>query len=247
MSTSTDTGDPELLQLEPGQQTPGKARAKDGSWRGFSQGIWPETPPFQVSRRASAHYYLIGMVSAPEYHEAHRVMRVPSGGAFPWTEYLARRWGPGYYEVRSQGSGRSLFLVPDHLAHLWAGETKTANNPPEPPPQQDPIESLLGSIEQLDRLREALADPNPPPPPPPPKPGPADQLMAMLPQLIAQMMQQQQQQQQRTPPPASPPSVWDQLGRIYESQGITADMMIAQLQQELTAKQAELEGETGDE
>jgi len=225
---------------------------------GFDAGVWPKNPPFTVCKRSPTHYFLIGTVSAVTHK---RIMDATEDRVFPWTEYLARRWGPGVYRIQDSGavSARdkvAYFLVPESLAHLFGDPEASTTNPPqgsaEPEGDEpegsaediDPLERFESELARVDRIKERLGI-KPPAPPPPPKPSLLEVLTnpANVPSIMATLQQVLGGGRPSINPPAAAPAngaaaKWAELGRHYESLGVTPEMMIAELEANL-ARQAE--------
>ncbi len=260
---------PEPLTLTPPEAESKRPRAArlDGRSGGFQQGSWPKDPPFTVSRRSTQHYFLVGHVSSPAYQ---RLVNATEDRVFPWTEYIARRWGPGVYMVESDKNPkpglpgpRSFFTVPESLSYLFTVEQVGAQPAPAasapPPPvvdvdptdddadEVDPLERFEAELERVDRIKARLGLQNPPPPPPP-KPTLMDVLSnpAVVPHVLQTLQRMMGGGAAPNPPPPTPPSPWEILGRHYESLGVSAEDMLAELERNLAAQAAAQQAQQAD-
>lgn len=199
---------------------------------GFQRGPWPTKPPFTISRRDTQHYFLCGYLSADGYADE---LAEAGGDTFPWAHYIAREYGPGTYQVQQKSGAPSFFLVSDALvARVRAAERERELDaePDEPETEQnppDPVELIERDLARAERLKRALGIRDEAP-----KPGLLDILSnpaiaPLIPQLVRAL------QPQQNPPGQSP---WEQLGRVYESLGVTAEDMRQQLEADLAARAA---------
>ena len=214
--------DPDMPDAPTGKRKSNKPGEKSQFW----QNTWPEAGPFTIGKRThGSQYHLVGHVTVENYD---KMREDDPEGTFPWTEYLARRFGPGYYAINHKG-GRSAFVVPQTMLPLFqigppASETRA--NPPAP--FADPLEVLETNMARMERLKELLGANEPPPPP---GPSAVDKLLAMLPALMQQLAATRPAS---SPSPSSAPSAWDQIGRLYESRGVSPEMVLAEFEARLT-------------